>query len=100
MHYLQTKANKIFKIIIENELTRGLLRYVIKNQTLPFWIRQLAVNILVTAFSLKSSLTYLRRRCYFTNRARSLNSFLKLNRMRMKTLVGRAQLTGIMKNTW
>lgn len=98
MHYLQTKVNKIFKIIIHWELSRSILKYVLNNLMLPFWIRQYALNSL-SYLDMKGSFVFLQHRCFFTNKSRSIINFVKMNRMRFKTLIAKAYLPGITKSS-
>lgn len=99
MTYLKVKANKILKVIIEWELERFLLKYLIKNLYFPIWVRQFAL-LSLTKLPLQSSFSYLHNRCYFSNQPRSILTFFKLNRVRFKMLLVRADLTGVKKKSW
>ena len=98
MTYLKIKANKVFKLVIEWELERWLLKYLVKNLILPIWVRQFSI-LSLSSLPQNSSTTYLKHRCYFSNQPRSLISFFKLNRVRFKTLLVRADLVGLQKSS-
>lgn len=98
MTYLKIKANKVVKIVIEWELERLILKYLIKNLYLPIWVRQFAL-LALSNLPQQSSISYLKHRCYFSNQPRSLLHFFKLNRVRFKTLLVKSDVLGLQKSS-
>ena len=98
MKYLKTKALKIFKLIIEWELTRTILKYMIKNLFLPHWVRQFAL-FNYAFLPIQSSLTYLSLRCFFSNQPNSIITFFKMNRVRFKFATTKGVLSGVKKHS-
>jgi len=99
MQYLKTKAHKIFKVVVEWELYRLILKYIIKNLFLPVWLRQYAL-ISLAFLPLHSSTAFAHVRCIISNQSRSVLTFFKLNRFRFKFLNSKTDLTGIKKSMW
>lgn len=98
MRYLKIKAYKIFKIIIEWELARTLLKFIINNLYLPYIVRQYAL-IKLANFKLSASTVYLKSRCFISNQPRSIISLFKLNRVRFKFNIRYGLLAGIKKSS-
>jgi len=95
MRYLKAKALKIFKLVIEWELCRTILKYIIRNLFLPSWVRQYSL-FASTLIPMQSSAAYLSLRCFFSNQPRSILTFFKMNRVRFKHST--AALTGVKKS--
>lgn len=95
MRYLLIKNKNFYKEYFKKELYGLLHKHVIYNQNLPNYIRQFVY------FSKNTTITgnKIRQRCYFTNKSRSVLSYFKLSRIKLRLLISRNSLGGVKKSS-
>lgn len=99
MKYLLLKNRRLYKLFFQFELKKLQLKFVLLNQYLPGYIRQHAFNKL-NVMKPYSSLTYVRNRCFITNKSRSVFNYFRISRIKLRNLISNNYLNGIKKSSW
>lgn len=97
MRHLLIKNKKFYKEFFKSELYNLLYKSVLYNQNLPNYVRQ----FLFFQKNKKKilSISKIRQRCYFTNKSRSVLSYYKLSRMKLRFLISTNKLNAIKKSS-
>lgn len=85
-------------LIIKYEFKRFFFKSIFINTNLPLFIRFKALSFL-SSLNRRTSLSYLRLRCIFTNRSRFLLSSFKQSRMAFRMMYCNGSLPGIQKSS-
>lgn len=86
------------KLIIKYEFKRFFFKSIFINTNLPSYLRFKAASFL-SLLNRRTSLSYLRLRCIFTNRSRFLLSHFKQSRMSFRLMYSSGNLPGLQKSS-
>jgi small subunit ribosomal protein S14 len=86
-------------LVAKYELQRLIYKYMIKNALLPKTLRNHSVKNL-NKLPRKGSIIKVRNRCILTGRGRSVLSFCKLSRIKVRELASQGLLAGLKKASW
>lgn len=92
------KDKKLRSVFLENELSRRVLKSMIKNDFLPLAVRQKAKTEL-SSFPKNSSVVRLRNRCLLTGRGRAIVGGFNLSRLMLRKLGRDGILHGLRKSS-
>jgi small subunit ribosomal protein S14 len=93
MKYLKIKNKKVYRLYYSQELKQLKYKYIFNNIKLPGYMRQEAFNEL----SACSSFVKIKRRCFITNKSRSVSKLFKISRIKLRTLVSNNFINGVKK---
>lgn len=85
-------------LIVKYEFKRFFFKSIFINTSLPLFLRFKAASCL-SLLNRRTSLSYLRLRCIFTNRSRFLLSKFKQSRMSFRLMYSNGSLTGLQKSS-
>ena len=101
MHYLHKKDKKLRNLIMLNENKFLILKSIIKNLNLPFFLRWGAVvslkNLNKKHFYNKTRLV---NRCIITNKNSVVNKKFKLSRFELLRQIRSGNINGFKKDIW
>lgn len=99
MKYIQVKSKKINNLVSKMELKRTFYKSIFINVELSKNIRQKAF-IKLSSMDKRSSISYFKRRCFFSQNSRSILRFFKMSRIQFRYLASYGNLSGIRKSSW
>lgn len=92
------KLKKNIQLLVKYEFKRVFFKSIFINTSLPTFLRFKAYKIL-TQLNRRTSLSYLRLRCLYTQRSRFLLPTFKTSRMCFKALYSYGFLNGLRKSS-
>jgi ribosomal protein S14 len=96
MRYLYIKNKRLNNNYLRNEVTNIVHKNLTYNIKLPHYIRQ---NNLACFLNSKFVKHNVRNRCYITNKARSVNNYFKLSRIKLRSLISNSYINAIKKSS-
>ena len=86
MKYLFIKNKKYIKKFLNIEFNLIRLKYLLYNENIPLFIRQLSLINLNILLLKKKTIIQIKLRCILTNKSRSVFKFFKLQRLKLRML--------------
>lgn len=95
--FIKDRNRRYFYSVLEKKII--ILKNIVNNLKLDLSIRTLAYNEMVLLIK-TNSITKIRNRCVYTNRARSVYRKFKLSRIFFKKYALQGDLVGVKKASW
>jgi len=99
MKYLTEKDKKRRSLFYKNEKKRIILKALLQNENLTRNTRW-KIAIKLSTISRDSSPSRIRNRCVISGRPRSVQSFFKMSRIKLRESLSTGNMPGMTKSSW